>query len=64
METLSEQLTWGDLVLFQPLNNTLIRLEDLNCFQEWFEFIREWEGNFVNNRRAVWTKWFGVPLHS
>ncbi|KAL8473656.1 hypothetical protein ACS0TY_030486 [Phlomoides rotata] len=54
----------GDLTLIQPAHDAV---EFGNLFvelQEWFEFIRPWEEGDISNRRLVWTKWFGVPLHA
>lgn len=54
----------GDLVLFQPESKSMIGLGELEGFLEWFDYIREWNENDVNNRRIVWTKWYGVPLQA
>lgn len=55
--------TGGDFVLFQSQDQNTLYIQDLDCFKEWFEFIRQWDENDVNNRRIVWTKWYGMPLH-
>lgn len=54
----------GELVLFRSRNQDKLKLEDLEGFLEWFEFIRPWSKDDISNMRVVWTKWFGVPLHA
>lgn len=54
----------GELVLFRSRNQDKLKLEDLEGFLEWFEFIRPWSEDDISNMRVVWTKWFGVPLHA
>lgn len=63
-ENIRASYTGGDFVIFHPVGEGRISLNDLDCFQEWFELIREWSENDMNHRRSIWTKWYGVPLHA
>lgn len=54
----------GEYVLFHPVDQGSIRLEEMNGFLEWFNSIRPWSQRDINNRRVVWTRWFGVPLQA
>ncbi|KAL8552147.1 hypothetical protein ACS0TY_001001 [Phlomoides rotata] len=54
----------GDLTLLQPVHDAVEFGNLFEDLQEWFEFIRPWKEGDISNRRLVWTKWFGVPLHA
>lgn len=54
-----------DLILINPSNED----EDTQCPEEewekfWFMWVRAWKPEDVCQRRAVWTNWYGVPMHA
>lgn len=57
----------GNLILIQSSNNVPIK-ELIEGFDEWAEFwfdwIRPWRATDVNQHRLIWTRWYGVPIHT
>ncbi|KAL8497316.1 hypothetical protein ACS0TY_020847 [Phlomoides rotata] len=54
----------GTLVFIQPANYEIIKIEDLECITFWFDSIRLWSEDVIDNNRIIWTNWFGVPMHA
>ncbi|KAL8473192.1 hypothetical protein ACS0TY_030133 [Phlomoides rotata] len=41
-----------------------LQVKDLDIIAYWFESFRPWSEGDVDNRRVIWTRWFGVPMHA
>ncbi|KAL8466932.1 hypothetical protein ACS0TY_035855 [Phlomoides rotata] len=42
----------------------MIKVEDLVNVNIWFDSIKQWSEDVIDNNRIIWTNWFGVPMHA
>lgn len=57
----------GNSILLQSIGDKSAK-ELLDDFDEWvafwFEWVRSWKVIDVSSTRAVWTNWYGIPIHA